>query len=707
MKGRVILTLCVIALLISGVIAASAENKTAENVTVDNKTAENKTVDSSNAVDDKKEETKEKKEVETPETGDNTGDTVIKSAEISSKSVSAQTVIVVEALKGQAVTDLIIHVPTDVTMVKKIQVKAYYADGTSKFSRNFFDSPVVNGIISLQLNDLQRGEKVDFRIQTDRYGWLEGSATVLNRPDLVISSADAVGKIVVSDTLSVNVSILEKNGDLGSVASVSLLNGESVLDTRSVSIGAGGMTRALLSTVIRTSGQYNLSIRITNSVPAEYDETNNEKSFVVSAVAPDLTVSNITAPTNVTVGQGFEVLATISELNGETGANATVTLLEGSSVLDTKTLTVNAGTTGTVSLAGTLNTAGIHTLTVRIKDSVPQDSDSSNNEQSFPITVVSSDLAVSNVSAPAVVAVGQGFEVLAEIKELSGNAGAIATVSLLENGTVLDNRTVDIGPGSTGTVSLNGTLATVGGHNLLVRITDSVPQDADLSNNELGFTVFAKKAPETMSYASKYYYQNESSNNSHYITAPGLVDNSEELVFEEKETISFTSSSSRALSFPIDRVYINITNEAGTGTVYEERNVTSANGTNTFTKYYPETNAVLTLSVGSNGVTLNIERNASNSTKQSKGYLYWWFKSAQVWNKTTNSGTGKFLGARESMQVQVEVEDGLTFMGGSTITGISGKSYTGGWSDNTEGIFVQKKSTGVYSGNDAGITVIG
>lgn len=591
MKGRVILTLCVIALLISGVIAASAENKTAEN----------KTVDISNAVDDKKEETKEKKEAETPGTGDNTGDTVIKSAEISSKSVSTQTVIVVEALKGQAVTDLIIHVPTDVTLVKKIQVKAYYADGTSKFSRNFFDSPVVNGIISLQLNDLQRGEKVDFRIQTDRYGWLEGSATVLNRPDLAVSGS-AAGKMPSGEPLSVTVVVQEKNMDTGANASVVLLNGDAVLDTKNVSVAAGGTTSAVLSAVL-TRGEYNLTIKITNSVPSEYDESNNVYNLLISAISPDLAVSNVSSPANTTAGETFEVLAELKELYGEAGASATVSLVENNSVLDTKTLTVNAGTTETVSLAGTLNTAGIHTLTVRI--------------------------------------------------------------------------------------------------------TDSVPQDADSSNNELGFTVFAKKAPETMSFASKYYYQNESSNNSHYITAPGHVDNSEELVFEEKETISFTSSSSRALSFPIDRVYINITSEAGTGTVYEERNVTLANGTNTFTKYYPETNAVLTLSAGSNGVTLSIERNASNSTKQSKGYLYWWFKSAQVWNKTTNSGAGKFLGARESMQVQVEVEDGLTFMGGSTITGISGKSYTGGWSDNTEGIFVQKKSTGVYSGNNAGITVIG
>lgn len=296
-------------------------------------------------------------------------------------------VITLEALKGQAVTDLLIHVPPDITETRKIQAKAYDAAGSPRFSRNFVNITPVNGIVLLQFNDLQRGDHVNVRLQTEQYGWLDNSTPVLNRPDLIITSAAAAGKIVAGDTLVVNVSIQEKNGDLGSEAAASLLDGETVLDTKDVSVSAGGMTNTLLFANFTSRGDRSLSIRIMNSVPAEYDVTNNIYNLSVGVVSPDLAVSSVSAPPYAAIGQTFEVHTEISELYGDVGATATIALLENGTVQDSKIVDIPAGNSSITSLNGSLTAAGRHNMTVRIINSVPADASPGNNERSFAVEV--------------------------------------------------------------------------------------------------------------------------------------------------------------------------------------------------------------------------------------------------------------------------------------------------------------------------------
>lgn len=624
---------------------------------------------------------------------------------------ASQSSISAEALKGPNVTDLMIYVPSDVTIAKKIQVKAYYTNGTNKFTRNFLDVPAANGVVRIQFDNLERREKVDVSLQMDKGGWLEASAVVYLRPDLVIASVTAAEKVLVGDRLFVNVSVQEINGDLGADAAVVLLEGSTVLDTVNVSMNAGGNANAVLSTVFASIGKYNLSVRVTNTVPAEYDEKNNEKPLAVGVVAPDLSVSSVTAPDSVTVGERFDVSATISELNGETGANATVALLEGSTVLDTKTLYVPAKGSGIVSLGGILDTAGSHNITVRIIDSVPSDNFPGNNEQSVTIMaavkVVLPDLSVSNVTAPASVAVGQGFGVLANISELNGVA-ANATVALLENDTVLDSNMLDVSAGGSGVVSLNASLNITGNHTLAVRIITSVPPDTFAGNNEQFFVILAIKPPEPMSFSSNYYYQNTSLNNSRYITSLDYEDRGEELELREDEIISLTASSNKSIGFPL-RVHISITNGTGEGNAFEEIGVVPTlveGGRKTFIKYYNESSTLLTIGVDGNGTSVSIESKANNSLKYSRGYQHWWFKPATEWNIATNSSNGRLIRARESLQVRIELEDGSRFLGGNAVTAIGNVSYIGGWTDTTDGLLTEQRSVWTYSGNGSGDTVI-
>src|SRR5436190_20619636 len=55
---------------------------------------------------------------------------------------------------------------------------------------------------------------------------------------------------------------------------------------------------------------------------------------------PDLVVTAVQAPLQTLTTRGIDVQAVISEVNGDTGADATVTLLLGDSVLGTKVVSV-------------------------------------------------------------------------------------------------------------------------------------------------------------------------------------------------------------------------------------------------------------------------------------------------------------------------------------------------------------------------------
>ena len=592
-----------------------------------------------------------------------------------------------EALKGPAVTDLTIYMPSGVTDAKKIQIKAYYTNGTIKFTRNYGSTPSVNGIIALQFNDLDRQERLDIRIQTSQ-GWLETSTIVLLRPDLLVFLASAEKNVLVGDTLPVNVSIREIKGDTGAGAEVSLHIGETLFDTVKVNLTAGGTANATLSTAFMSRGLQNLSIKIKNSIPAEYDETNNVyESLAVRSVAPDIALSNINTPTLVGVWQTFGVLATITEQYGEVGSKANVVLLENETILDSKSIDVQAGGSAVISLTGILNAAGSHNLVVRITSSSPPDDYPGNNEQGF--------IVVAAKQMPSII----GY---APVSPVSDSAGATRVFNISTNQAVnvtwyINGTEVSSQTGVTESFYTN-TSADTGTWNISA---------VAINNNGSAMQAWDWTVTDSqpLSYTGNYHYQTTFLNTSHYVTSSEYTDNSEELILKYDEILSFTAASNKSVSFPIDRIYINITNEAGEGSVYEVKNIDSTEGSGTFKKFYPDDNALLTIRVDEAGTTINLETKANQTITQSKGYMHWWFKPAQEWNVTTNSCHGKFIKALETLNVRVEIEDREIFMGGNAAINISNQSYTGGWVDNNEGWFEERREVWIFSGAEAGDTV--
>jgi hypothetical protein len=276
---------------------------------------------------------------------------------------------------------------------------------------------------------------------------------------------------------------------------------------------------------------------------------------------------------------------------------------------------------------------------VRITSSSPPDDYPGNNEQAF-IVVAAKQMPFISGYAP--------------VSPVSDSAGATRVFNITANQAVnvtwyINGTEVSSQTGVTESFYTN-TSADTGTWNIsavAINNNGSVAQVWD-------WTVTCS---QPLSYTGNYHYQTTFLNTSHYVTSSEYTDNSEELILKYDEIFSFTAASNKSASFPIDRVYINITSEAGEGSVYEVKNIDSTEGSGTFKKFYPDNNALLTIRVDDAGTTINLETKANQTITQSKGYLHWWFKPAQEWNVTTNSSNGKLIKALETLNVRVEIED--------------------------------------------------
>jgi gamma-glutamyltranspeptidase/glutathione hydrolase len=166
---------------------------------------------------------------------------------------------------------------------------------------------------------------------------------------------------------------------------------------------------------------------------------------------PDLTVTSVSAPTDVTRRQPFAVTAAIAEIGGDTGASATATLFDGTTELASRPVTVDAGGSTTVAFDAVLTDAGRHDLRVAVSRSDPAESNLSNDEASAPVDVhlygadgvVSTDHWVATkVGEDILRAGGNAIDAAAGIEfalnvadpNLTGLGGGAAVVVRLANG---------------------------------------------------------------------------------------------------------------------------------------------------------------------------------------------------------------------------------------------------------------------------------
>ena len=123
----------------------------------------------------------------------------------------------------------------------------------------------------------------------------------------------------------------------------------------------------------------------------------------IARLRPDLVVAAVYAPEQTLSTRPIDVVADIEELNDETGATATLTLMLGpTAVAEPKTVTVAAGATKPVTFEGVkLETAMTANLTVRVEGAAPFETDETNNARSRTVEVTEHELGARTCSSPA------------------------------------------------------------------------------------------------------------------------------------------------------------------------------------------------------------------------------------------------------------------------------------------------------------------
>lgn len=126
---------------------------------------------------------------------------------------------------------------------------------------------------------------------------------------------------------------------------------------------------------------------------------------------PDLVVKAVDAPPQTLTTRAVDVVADVEELNGETDAKATLTLMLGPTpVAEPQSVTIPAGGSRSVTFAGVkLETAMSAELTVILSDAAPYETDATNNSGVRTVEVTEHELVRSTVLVDALGGYGAQF----------------------------------------------------------------------------------------------------------------------------------------------------------------------------------------------------------------------------------------------------------------------------------------------------------
>jgi gamma-glutamyltranspeptidase/glutathione hydrolase len=125
---------------------------------------------------------------------------------------------------------------------------------------------------------------------------------------------------------------------------------------------------------------------------AKEQDQNNIEAQADVLLRPDLAVRGISGPARVVRRQGFAVTAEIAELAGDTGAQATVSLSDGGTVVATRAVTVEAGKSTPVSFPLQFPNAASHTFTIAVGAATPAEANAANNNAAVAVNVAMYDV---------------------------------------------------------------------------------------------------------------------------------------------------------------------------------------------------------------------------------------------------------------------------------------------------------------------------
>ncbi len=188
--------------------------------------------------------------------------------------------------------------------IDKVQVKLLNDAGEVRQTDNYRKTRTGNGYVNVMYENLLRGQLAQVQINVsgidpNRTDVVTVPANVKLRPDIEAVSLVAPSRALVNTPVFITGLMSESNGDVGAHATCELLVDNSVVAAIPAAwVDAGSSVSCLFQSTFASAGSKNLTMRIVNVAPADFDSSNNS----VTAI---LFVSDATEPFNrLEVGAG-------------------------------------------------------------------------------------------------------------------------------------------------------------------------------------------------------------------------------------------------------------------------------------------------------------------------------------------------------------------------------------------------------------------
>jgi len=186
----------------------------------------------------------------------------------------------------------------------------------------------------------------------------------------------------------------------------------------------------------------------------------------------DVAVVSLNAQAETTVGSLVSINVTVANI-GKSDEMANVTILYGSTYIDSQNLTLLAGASETVSFSWDTEGVAQGTYTINATATIPVDDDPMDNWNTTTF-LVAHDVRVVSVTAPTKEVVGSLVPVGIEVANI-GSFVEVANVTILYGSTYIDSQNE--------TVSLSWNTAAVSAGNHTLNATATIPVDDDPTDN--------------------------------------------------------------------------------------------------------------------------------------------------------------------------------------------------------------------------------
>jgi gamma-glutamyltranspeptidase/glutathione hydrolase len=186
-----------------------------------------------------------------------------------------------QALLGAGQTDISLAVAADGRPLpdrfEKVQLKSFTAGGELVQTENLFDVQIEDGRALITRSGLERGQRLEVKahIKDGSQNVLASETTVALRPDLTVARIEAPDRVVRKHAFTLTAVVAEIGGDTGALARVSVYDGSTPLESRPVTVPAGGETSVSFDLRLPDPGEHTLLVEVADAAPAEAFVANN------------------------------------------------------------------------------------------------------------------------------------------------------------------------------------------------------------------------------------------------------------------------------------------------------------------------------------------------------------------------------------------------------------------------------------------------